>query len=392
MAEQFDINRVNQFVLAKQHLVGGTDNAPLAQVVQDTCGLHASSPITPYLSLAARLPEFHPKELDHFLYDEPEMARIRCVRKTIYILNQQLIPIFHAATTGKVMKASEHYMIYRGVPLQEFKVLSNSILKLLESEPMTALEIKEALATDFDISAVLQYMCDQGQLVRGQPKAGWKDRRYRYTIFEEVFPDIDLGMFDEREAMSMIVRHYLRAFGPASMDDVIWWTGLGKIRVRSALRNLENEVVEIRLAETNAPLLILENELEQLSATTPSGQSIVKILPNLDSYLMGYIDRDRYVNKEYYQFVFDNSGNATNVVMVNGRVAGVWDYSDKEEATVKLFLFDYQMDATGDVVRSRARRMGQLILEQETRIRQCEKMIPLGEQPAGAFMSPLKNM
>jgi hypothetical protein len=265
-------------------------------------------------------------------------------------------------------------------------------LKLLESESLTAVDIKKALATDFDISAVLQYMCDQGKLVRGQPKSGWKDRRYRYAIFEEVFPDINLEMFDEREAMSMIVRYYLRAFGPASMDDVIWWTGLGKIRVRSALRNLEDEVVEIRLAKSNAPLLVLENELEQLRSTATAGQAIVKILPNLDSYVMGYIDRDRYVNRDHYQFVFDNNGNATNVVLVNGRVAGVWDYTGDEEATVKLFLFDYQMAATGDVVRSRARRMGQLILEQEVRIRQYERMIPLGEQPAGAFMSPLKNM
>ena len=89
---------------------------------------------------------------------------------------------------------------------------------------------------------------------------------------------------------------------------------------------------------------------------------------------------------------FDNSGNATNVILVNGRVAGVWDCSTDGESDFKLYLFDYQLAAAGDVVRTRARRLGQLMTGRDVRLRQCEKMLPLTKQPAGSFMSPLKDM
>jgi hypothetical protein len=391
MTERFDLRSINHFVLSKQHLVGGTASSQLNQVVLDVGGLHASEAITPYLSLAARLPDFKPEELDQQLYHEPSMARIRCVRKNIYVHNEDLLPVMFAATSYKVIKASEHFMNYRGVPLSEYKALSESILKLLEKRRLTAAEIKESLATSFDISAVLYYMCDQGLLVRSEPRSGWKDPHHRYAIFSEQFPDVELGALEEREAMLMLVRHYLATFGPASLNDIVWWTGLGKIRVRSALRTLGDEILEIRMADSNFPLLMLESELERLRASVSVQNLTVTILPNLDSYLMGYYDRQRYVDDNLQEYIVDNSGNVTNVVLVNGRVAGVWDCSMEDEYDFKLHLFDYQLATIGDVIRSRARRLGKFLTGHDVRLRQHDKMVPLTKQPAGAFMSPLND-
>jgi len=361
MTERFDLRSINHFVLSKQHLVGGTANSQLNQVVLDVGGLHASEAITPYLSLAARLPNFKPEELDQQLYHEPAMARIRCVRKNIYIHNEDLLPVMF------------------------------SILKLLKKRRLTAAEIKESLATSFDISAVLYYMCDQGLLVRSEPRSGWKDPHHRYAIFSEQFPDVELGALEEREAMLMLVRHYLATFGPASLNDIVWWTGLGKIRVRSALRTLGDEILEIQRADGNFPLLMLESELERLRASVSVQNLTVTILPNLDSYLMGYYDRQRYVDDNLQEYIVDNSGNVTNVVLVNGRVAGVWDCSMEDEYDFKLHLFDYQLAAIGDVIRSRARRLGKFLTGHDVRLRQHDKMVPLNKQPAGAFMSPLND-
>ena len=80
MSERFDLRTINQYVLDKQHLAGGTENSQVSQVVNDVGGLHATGALTPYLSLAARIPNFEPDALDQHLYREPQMARIRCVR------------------------------------------------------------------------------------------------------------------------------------------------------------------------------------------------------------------------------------------------------------------------------------------------------------------------
>ncbi len=392
MAERFSLNVINHFVLGKQYLAGSLKHATINEIVHDIGGLHATSAMTPYLSLLARQPDFKPKELDHHLYNEADMARLRNVRKTLYIHDARDIPVFYAATAQKVIKASENYMIYRGVPIREYKVLADSIINLLKKEPKSAVELKAELETDFDVSSVLAYMCDQGILVRGKPDAGWKDRRYRYMLFEELFPDIQLDTIDERDALPVVIRHYLRAFGPASMNDIIWWTGFGKIRVRSAIRSLQDELIEIEMAETNMPLVMMADEIEKLRSTSEVSGPVVNILPNLDSYLMGYIDRERLVSQPLYDNIFDTNGNVTNVVLLNGRAMGVWDCSAAEEAAIKLYLFDYQLAGTGDVIRSMVRNVGEFISGKDVRIQQVERMVPLTRQPAGSMMNPLKNM
>ena len=63
-----------------------------------------------------------------------------------------------------------------------------------------------------------------------------------------------------------------------------------------------------------------------------------------------------------------------------------------EDAEFKLHLFDYQMAATGDLIRNRARQLGKLLTGQDVRVHQIEKMLPLSKHPAGAFASPLNEL
>jgi len=391
MIKRIDLRSINHSVLVRQHLAGGTTTSQLSQMVLDLGGLQADNPITPYLSLAARLPDFVPKELENQLFNESDMALIRCVRKSIYVHNKDLLPVMYAATSDKVIKSSEHFMFYRGVPLSEYTALSDSILQLLKERRQTKAEIKETLATDFDVSAVLDYMSDQGLLVRSKPASGWKDGAYRYAIFSDVFPDIQLGALEEREAIHVLVRHYLEAFGPASLNDINWWTGLGNIRVRSALRALGDEVLEIRTSETNIPMMMLASGLDQLRSSLTTQSPTVTLLPANDPYLMGYCDRHRYVDFHHYEYIVDDSGNCTNVILVNGRAAGTWDCPLDNKEDFKVHLFDYQLAAVSELVRVRAKRLGKLLTGRDVRIGQIDRMAPLSKQPAGAFMSPLKE-
>jgi hypothetical protein len=61
---------------------------------------------------------------------------------------------------------------------------------------------------------------------------------------------------------------------------------------------------------------------------TPDG---VRLLPVWDAYLMAYRERERYLLPEHAGFVYDRVGNATSVLLINGRVGGVWDmFEDKK--------------------------------------------------------------
>jgi hypothetical protein len=106
---------------------------------------------------------------------------------------------------------------------------------------------------------------------------------------------------------------------------------------------------------------------------------------------MGYKQRDRYLDQEHYDLVFDRSGNATSVILVDGRVVGVWDFEDGKEPLAKVFLFQELGRSLRDGIYAEAEHLGEFIAETKVKIKECESMVPLTERTAGSMMSPLKG-
>jgi hypothetical protein len=116
----------------------------------------------------------------------------------------------------------------------------------------------------------------------------------------------------------------------------------------------------------------------------------MNLLPASDPYLMGYKERERYLDCKYYEMVFDRSGNGTSTILVDGRVVGVWDFSEDPEPTVKVFLFHKLEKRLLRLVESRARAMGKFMGDRAVTIEMCDRMVPLTQRNAGGFMSPLR--
>ena len=384
-----ELNTVNHYVLAKQHLAESPIAAALTSIVRDVVGLHATNSKTPFISLLARVPNFEKEDLETALYDSHSLAKIRCVRKTIHIHSAENLPVVYAATGGNVAKASENYMIYRGVSLAEYDLLSERILKMLAGNPLTAAQIKTNLVSDKDISAILYYMCDTGLLIRGRPPGGWLDKHHRYSLLSEVYPNMDLGALSEKDAIASLVRDYIAAFGPVTDADIVWWSGLGKIRVRSALRSLRDSLVSIRVCGRSEAYHMLQQDYETLRDMQGYGQPIVNLLPASDGYVMGYADRGRFLEPKYRERVIDGYGNVTNTVMVDGQILGVWDVEEEDVPTVKIHMFEFVQHLAGERIYAQAKQVGRFICGRDVRFRQCDKMEPLDAGPAGRFMSPL---
>ena len=391
MMDCIELNTVKHYVLAKQHLANSPIGAAMTSVVRDAVGLHASDSRTPYLSLLARVPDFEKEDLEKALYDGHALAKIRCMRKSVYVHGAENLPAVYAATGVNVAKASENYMIYRGVSLSNYEVVSEKILKMLAGNPLTAAQVKANLAADMDISAVLHYMCDTGLLLRDRPPAGWLDEHHRYSVLSEVYPGLDLRAFSEKDAVAILVKDYIAAFGPVTSADIAWWSGLGKIRIRSALRSLRADLVEVRICGRPGTYRMLREDLESLQDMQSYGQPNVNLLPANDGYVIGYADRTRFLEPKYRERVIDSAGNVTNTVLVNGQILGVWDVEDADVPTVKVHMFEFVQHLAGEKIYALAKRLGSFVCDRDVRFRQCDKMEPLDSRPAGSFKSPLSD-
>jgi hypothetical protein len=389
---QVSLEQVNAFVLRKQHLTPDSTYCNIPTIVKDICGLHATGPTVPYLSLFARYPNFEKTHLEEELYKKKRLAKIRCVRKTIYIQAKEMLPIVHGATATFVEKASRRFMESRGITPDEYEQLSKHILGLLSEKEMTASEIKKALYSSSEISSVLYFMCDQGLLIRGRPERGWRDKNQRYVLFTDYFPDLDLTRFEEKEAVRLLIERYLASFGPVTESDILWWTGLGKTVIRQALEELDAKVTNVSIAELGDRYILLHPEIEPLLKSYAQSNPTICLLPYLDPYLMGYRERGRYLNPQHTTRVFDRSGNATSTILVNGSVVGVWDFDEKAAPSVKLHFFSQPSPDILAGVRHEATRLAKFISEEEAALEECNVMTPLTDRSAGGFMSPLRQV
>ena len=88
---------MNRWVLKKQHLTVKSKGANILEVVNDIIGLHATDPLSPYLSLYARMKNFNRQELDECWEGKKLLGKVRFVRKTVYVLPKETIPAAFAA-------------------------------------------------------------------------------------------------------------------------------------------------------------------------------------------------------------------------------------------------------------------------------------------------------
>ncbi len=387
---ELDLNLVSNFLLRKQHLTDETRTDDLVQIVNDIGGLHATSPKTPYFSIFSRAKNFTRKKLDKELYEKRSLGKIRCVRKTVYILPKDIISIAYSATKNMVELTSERYSRYLGVTKKEYNEMSKLILQLLKGGGMTAKEVKNALDTDLNVSAILNLMCDQGLLIRGNPKKGWKSNLHTYILFSDYFPDVDLNEPNQARAVELLVKYYLGCFGPVTEKDIIWWTGLNKTTIQEALKKIQEPIVSIEIDGLNGDFVMLESDMA-LEMATPHKSRVVNLLPVLDSYLMGYKERERYLSYEHYDKVFDRSGNVTSTILLDGKVVGVWDFKEGKESVVNLLLLEEVENSVLTDIYMKAQKIGRFIADKEVKIKECDSMVPLTRRTAGGFMSPLRD-
>ncbi len=382
---------VNSFVLTKHYLAARAKDGDIGKVVDGVCGLPATASSTPYLSLFARMEGFRREDLESELYRKRSLGKIRCMRGTVHVLTKAMLPFAHSATMGPWINRHDLYTRLLGMSEAEYRQIADRVLGALGKldSGWTAREAKETLGLECNVPTVLNMMCDEGLLIRGRPEGGWKSNLHTYHALGAYFPDVGLNGIPEDRARTRLVSLYLESFGPATLTDIAWWTGLGKTEVRRVLGQLGSSVIACDVDGHDSELLM--SACQQEAFANGKQSNVVNLLPFQDPYLVGYKERERYLDPEHREWIFDRSGNATSSILVNGRVVGVWDMQEKPEPVMKIMLLSSVERGFLRKIRESAVAMGRFVTDDDVKVRECRSMVPLTERTAGGFMTPLKG-
>lgn len=158
---------------------------------------------------------------------------------------------------------------------------------------------------------------------------------HRFVAAPSVVPEgLDAG--DPDGSLAWLAGEYLRAYGPARVEDFRWWTGAGKRAAAAAVA--ANETVDVG----DGLLLLPEDEADFAKVRRPRGT--VDLLPKWDPYTMGHAPdgRQRFVHPDMQERVYTPMGvglpgDGNPVVLVDGEVVATWTYTRKDGPDVQPF-------------------------------------------------------
>ncbi|GAA4545863.1 winged helix DNA-binding domain-containing protein [Pseudonocardia xishanensis] len=328
-------------LVARHRLTPETRTDDLSVLVDDLVCLHSTDPVSVYLSAAARMATPALEPLHRALYEDRTLLRHHAMRRTLWVLGPEHARIAHHAATADVA-AVQHRNLMRQLaaggyadPEGTLRDARAEIHDLLRAEgPLPAREVGlrlPHLTTPVPIQAaevplhsrVLLVMGFDGEVLRARPTGTWINGQYRWAAADTWVPGGLGEPLPKRAAAAGLARAYLRAFGPATREDLKWWAGWTVATTKAAL-------ADVGAVETTAGL-VLPDDLEPVEPR-PS----VVLLPGLDPTTMGWKQREHYLDPALVPHLFDRNGNGGPTIWVDGAVVGGW--AQRKDGTIALGL------------------------------------------------------
>ncbi|WP_459545338.1 winged helix DNA-binding domain-containing protein [Nocardia sp. X0981] len=335
----------------RHRLAAGYRHDDVTDIVRSLVVLHATDPATVHLSVAARGRDLGPAQVERALYEERTLLRMLAMRRTMFVAPVETVPVLHSSCGGDLAAAQRRtyarYLEQAGIGngdaagwLAEVAERTHRALlargsatgaQLSEDVPDLRTQVNTAPGKSYSrptniTSWVLLLLGVEGRIVRGRPDGTWSSSRYSWAPVETWLP-APVAELKVEQARAELVRHWLRAFGPAPVADITWWTGWPLGAVRKALARLD--IVEVDLGATTG--LVLADDLEPVPVPPPWAA----LLPALDPTPMGWQARDWYVG-EHRSRLFDRNGNIGPSIWYDGRIVGGWAQRRDGEIVTRL--------------------------------------------------------
>lgn len=335
----------------RHHLAATARSADVTEIARSMVALHATDPATVFLSVAARSDTLAPADVERALYEERTLLRMLAMRRTMFVVPLDVVGALQASCADALAvkqrrtytKLVEQAGVVDGdVAAWWAEVERETHDALLALGAATGAQLSKAvprLRTSIVTAPgkayerptnittwVLLTLGAEGRIVRGRPNGGWSSSQYTWAPIESWLPG-GVPAVPVEEARAEVVRRWLRAFGPAPVTDLKWWTGWTQAEVRSALARLD--VAEVDLDGGTG--LVLADDLAPVPAPAPAAA----LLPALDPTPMGWQSRDWYLGP-HAPALFDRNGNIGPTVWWDGRIVGGWAQRRSGEVVYRL--------------------------------------------------------
>jgi len=315
--------QVSAFRLARHSLLVANSGNPVA-VARAICGIQAQLMASAHMAVWARAHHIRPVDINSALIETRSLVKTLCMRRTLHLVPSDEFPIYIRALKQSRMAALMRVMSRFGITQKDVEHLNRTVVEALSSGPMTRAELiplvkarmngkvkawMDLVSSPFSpalTEGLICYGADNGKEVGFVRVDQWLPRQPRVS---------------EQEAKRILFRRYLSAYGPATIQDMAYWSGMPMKETREAAALLDGELTAVQFVDKAG--LILSRDYDVLADCGPA-KDLVRLLPGFDPYLLGHADKTPLVGADHYKRVYRNQGWISPVVLVNGQVAAIW--------------------------------------------------------------------
>lgn len=225
---------------------------------------------------------------------------------------------------------------------------------LTRTELAVHLKRAKVPADGLKLASIMMHAELEGVICSG-PRRG---KQFTYALLDERVP-CQAPAFDRERALAELATRYFHSHGPATLRDIVWWSGLTVKDARSAVSAAGAALVPSTVdgrAHWGPPATPLP------AAGTP----IALLLPTYDEYLIAYKDREAVVGPGHSaNLVARSNGGFPHHLVIDGRLAGGWRRTLNGHAmTIEVAPYKALTAAQKEAVAAATDRYGEFLNQQ----------------------------
>ena len=308
---------LNRALLARQLLLERV-SMPALEAIEHLVGMQAQAPLVPYFGLWDRIDGFRPQDLVDLIESRAAVRAPAMMRTTIHLLSApdylKMRPVLQPVGERGFYTGSPFGRQLAGIDME---ALLTTGRRLLEAQPRTTSEIGKLLSERFagwDVASLGYAVRLLVPVVQTPPRGIWG--RGGLPVIASAEQWLGQPLANDTSPAEMILR-YLRAFGPASVQDIQAWSWL--TRLRPHVERLRPQLRTFR-DERGRELFDVEDGL----LPDPETPAPPRFLPEYDNILLSHDDRTRIISDGIAVPLPPGSGGSIGTILVDGLFAGMW--------------------------------------------------------------------
>jgi hypothetical protein len=279
------------------------------------------------MALWARIHNLTRADIHSALWKSRNLVKTYCMRGTLHLLPSADLSVYINALKKSRMEAVQRTMSKFVITLRETDKMNIALMDALNAGPMTKRELTKQISPVVG-KRLRTWMSHVWNIFRPAIMEGLicygPDRGKEATFVRTDKWLSKQREISEEEAKQILLRRYMKAYGPATLRDFSKWAGMSTKEARPVWESLKDELVEVHIEDEKG--FILQEDYDELR-NSHVDDHILCLLPYFDPYMLAHADKNHLVYSHHYKKVYRNQGWISPVILLNGRVIGIWSYT-----------------------------------------------------------------